>query len=118
MFTTIVVPLDGSPLAATALEPAAALARRAGADIELVTVTSPGLDTLDDELMLKEAGGTLEGVTFTTAVIESNDLDTAIVGAAEGDDRLLCMATHGRTGLVRAVLGSTADAVLRRAAQP
>lgn len=118
MFTTLVVPLDGSPLAATALGPAAAIARRAGASVDLVTVTSPGIGTLDDELMLKEAASTLGDVARSRTVIESNDAPGSIVGAATSDDALLCMATHGHTGLVRAVLGSTAEAVLRSTSRP
>ena len=118
MFTTLVVPLDGSALAATALAPAASLARRAAASIELVTVTSPGLNTLDDELVLKDAATALGDVPYTIQVIESNDVPTAVVLAATRADSLLCMATHGRTGLARAVLGSVAEATIRAAVRP
>lgn len=118
MFTTLVVPLDGSPLAATAVRPAAAIARRAFATVELVTVTSPGLGIVDDELMLKDAASELDGVAFNYRIIESNDAPEAIIAASADEGSVLCMATHGRTGLARVVLGSTADTIIRSAARP
>lgn len=119
MFSTLVVPLDGSPLAATALPTAGAIARRSFASIELVMVTSPGLPTLDGELALKQAAAdTIADVAHSCRVIESNDVRASLVEAASADGALLCMATHGRTGLTRVVLGSTAEAVTRTVARP
>ena len=119
MFTTVVVPLDGTPRAASALEPANALARRAGAAIELVTVTSPGLDTLDDEVVLKAACADVVDVPCSWRVIESNQVEVALASAVNDvPDAILCMATHARTGVSRAALGSTAEAVLRSASRP
>ncbi|HEX4904993.1 MAG TPA: universal stress protein [Acidimicrobiales bacterium] len=118
MFTTVVVPLDGSPRAASTLELAAELARRAGAALELVTVASPGLDLLDHELALKAACGDVEGVPCAWRVIESNEVDVALAGAVTDTDAILCMATHARTGIARAALGSTAEATVRAATRP
>ena len=55
-----------------------------------------------------------EGVTNVTAFVAEGQLGDAIVdtAAAQGCD-LIIMATHGRSGLGRAVLGSVADHVVR-----
>jgi len=119
VFTTIVVPLDGSPRAASALELADSLARRAGAAIELVTVTSPGLDTLDDELVLKAACADVLDVPCSWRVIEANDVEEALAREVDAvPDAILCMATHARTGITRAALGSTAEATVRATTRP
>jgi nucleotide-binding universal stress UspA family protein len=66
--------------------------------------------------MLKEAAAELGDATGTCRVVESNDPGSAIV-ASVGDDALLCMASHGRTGVAR-MLGSTAEAVVRASSRP
>ena len=55
-----------------------------------------------------------EGVTNVTAFVAEGQLGDAIVdtAAAQGCD-LIIMATHGRSGIGRAVLGSVADHVVR-----
>lgn len=118
MFTTIVVPLDGSPIAGAALGPAASLARRCGAGLELVVVSSPGLPTREDELLLEEAATTVTAVTTSCVVIKANDEVAALAEITARDDVLLCMATHGRGGVARALIGSTAEAVLRAVSAP
>lgn len=119
MFTTVVVPLDGTPRAASAVELAAALAERAGAAVELVMVVSPGMDTLDDELVLKAACADVLNVPCSWRLIGSNEVDVALADAVSAHaDAILCMATHARTGLARAALGSTAEATLRAATRP
>ena len=118
MFATVVVPLDGSSRAAATVELAAELARRAGAALELVTVASPGLDLLDHELALKAECARVDRVPCSWRVIESNEVDVALAGAASDTDAILCMATHARTGIARAALGSTAEATVRAATRP
>lgn len=59
------------------------------------------------------------GVPVEIEIVEHAEPATAICQTAErfGAD-LVCMATHGRTGLFKAVLGSVASAVLARATKP
>ena len=119
MFSTVFVPLDGTPRAASALELASALARRTGAALELVTVASPGLDVLEHELLLKAACAELTDVPSSWQVIKSNEVDVALADAVHAlPDAILCMATHARTGILRAALGSTAEATVRRLNRP
>jgi len=117
MTTTVYVPLDGSGLAEAALLPGAALAARTGA--ELVLLAAPW-KTEDDHVVEKY-------LDFQTAVssvparpwfLRDREPADAITLACESDDALLCMATHGRTGLREAVLGSVAEAVVRRSVAP
>jgi nucleotide-binding universal stress UspA family protein len=48
-----------------------------------------------------------------TRVVDDQARHQAIVAASSAHGCVLCMATHGRGGLSEAVLGSTAEAVLR-----
>ena len=59
-----------------------------------------------------------EGVTNVTAFVAEGQPGDAIVdtAAAQGCD-LIIMATHGRSGIGRAVLGSVADHVVRNSHQ-
>ena len=52
-------------------------------------------------------------------VAAGSDVAGVITQAAEryGAD-LICMGTHGRTGMVRAVMGSVAQAVMARSDRP
>lgn len=136
MYSTILVPLDGSPLGERALPVAVALARRSGACVELIHVRGPGAasahapmyDTrLDEDLerdirdRITALAGRLvrdEGVT-ATAVYVRGDVARALDehAAARGVD-LIVMTSHGRGGFNRAWLGSVADELMRRAAVP
>ena len=117
MTKTVYVSLDGSGLAEAALLPGAALAARTGAELALLAAP---WSTEDDHVVEKY-------LDFQTAVssvparpwfLRDQEPADAITLACESDDALLCMATHGRTGLGEAVLGSVAEAVVRRSVAP
>ncbi len=58
-------------------------------------------------------------ITSRIYVLESHRTAEAIAQAAERlDADVLCLGTHGRSGLSKTVLGSVADAVLRITARP
>jgi nucleotide-binding universal stress UspA family protein len=139
MFTRIVVPLDGSPLAEQALPNAEEMAWLKGAPIMLIQVIDLnqldhfgleafiGADGLADQLEVAEraartylgsiAEGLQElGITATIA-IRWGDPMREIIAATEKRD-LIVMATHGRGGVTRALLGSVADSVARRSLVP
>lgn len=139
----VLVPLDGSPLAEQILGQATALGARLGWGYELVRVVpvpfvigSPAMVhslKVDDEQLqkrrseaeayLERVRGKLEaeGVSAETVVVEAGGgalaeaiLDTA--GDLEVD--VIALATHGRGGLRRLVLGSVADKLIRAADVP
>ena len=117
MFRTIVVPLDGSPLAEQALPFAERLA--ASTSAQLVLARAEGTEN--------GARAYLEGIeSQLTAlglsvqpVVEKGDPATAIIERARtsGAD-LIIMSTHGRSGPGRWLYGSVADEVLRHAPVP
>jgi nucleotide-binding universal stress UspA family protein len=59
------------------------------------------------------------GIATHVSVIEGDEAAEAILQAADRlDVDVIALASHGRSGLKRAVLGSVAEAVTRRAARP
>jgi nucleotide-binding universal stress UspA family protein len=126
MFSAILVPLDGSAEAAVALPPAQALAQATRAGLVLLRVTPPephdrdaaqaaeaqvGLDRIAAEL-------TSSGLRVL-AVVRRGDPGEAIADEAVGRGvGLVVMATHGRGGLARAVIGSVTQHVLARVRIP
>jgi universal stress protein A len=139
--TRVLAPIDFSPSALAALEYATFIAGTFGAELTVLHVWEPpgyvGPDTL---ALLPVAAGqpgwdeTRAEVTrkveqfLATAKakpkrlsvrIESGEPSDAILGAArDGDADLIVMGTHGRTGLSRLLIGSVAEAVLRRSTCP
>jgi nucleotide-binding universal stress UspA family protein len=139
--TRILVPIDFSPPARAALQYARFLADKLGASVEVLHVFEPpgyvGPDTLallpitaghhewgetkaeverQVEQFLAEAAGS--PVTRTVRVEAGEPSDAILRVAAEDRADLVVMGTHGRTGLSRLLIGSVAEAVLRRSSCP
>lgn len=135
----ILVPLDGSELAEAALPLAAGVARRSGAGVVLVRVTGigvlvdspyipPAIDTAAEvEGERREAWRYLEGVAerLGSEGVEVDGLEVregppaaAILELAREGADMVAMATHGRGGFRRWLLGSVSDKVLRGADVP
>jgi nucleotide-binding universal stress UspA family protein len=140
VISLIVVPLDGSPLAEQALEPAHYLAQRLHADIEVVQVFEPSADpphyplgasTLDTRLDIElraQAKAYIEsvaereqaagGVRVTGKLLDGPVVETLAKHVAALDRPLVVMTTHGRSGLGRALLGSVTVELVRTASVP
>lgn len=128
MFTHILVPLDGTELAVSALATARALATATGAALSLLTVVAPRDATRDPDATARHAAHaelqrvarTLRdgGICATVAVREGWPVDAITAYAREIGADLFCMATHAYTGVQRLVLGSVAEGVLRGATVP
>jgi nucleotide-binding universal stress UspA family protein len=122
MFTRILVPLDGTPEAAVALTPALALARATDAGLALVRVTAspaaPEADAAAANLarIAEEVRGT--GRTAGWVLRDGDPAAEIVAEAREGGADLVVMATHGRGGLGRAVLGSVAAGVVAQSPVP
>ncbi len=139
MAHTILVPLDGSAFAEQALEPAADIARRTGARLELATVYcsqmpvwrtagAPVHDPRKDAERESELKRYLEQMASRVA----HDLDVSATGVllygpaaetlarhvAERPPQLVVMTTHGRGGFSRVWLGSVAEELMRLADAP
>jgi nucleotide-binding universal stress UspA family protein len=119
---TLLVPLDGSPLAERALPYAAALAARAAVRIVLVRVAPPGAgDTeAEDRAYLSDAAARLAGPgAAVETIVATGEAVAAIAETARAVSAdLLVMATHGRGGLGRWVYGSVAEGLLARLSLP
>lgn len=133
---TILVPLDGSELSESALAYATDLGELFGSAYHLtrvvaypVDIASPYLPTtvqLNQEILMQAKEGAAEyleahadgmrrrGLRVTTSVAVDAQAGNGILLEADavGCD-LIAMATHGRKGVGRLVLGSAADKVLR-----
>jgi nucleotide-binding universal stress UspA family protein len=111
----VLVALDGSPTAEAVLPIATDLATVIGAPICLIRVDR---DLVAAASYLAEVRSRIPCCTVDTTVA-SGAAATAITVAAR-DERapLIAMATHGRTGLERLVLGSVATHVLHEAGMP
>jgi nucleotide-binding universal stress UspA family protein len=137
MYTRMLIPLDGSKLAENVLPYARALAGALDLRIELLSV----VDLMDFartthaghvrdfdpiiEAAVREGEQYLEGVarSFTgrkvTCVVEQGQADHIIIEKAAGDkETLIGMATRGRSGIHRWLMGSVAEKVLRGATNP
>jgi nucleotide-binding universal stress UspA family protein len=62
--------------------------------------------------------GTDAGVRTRALVVEGKPVETILASAVEVDAGIIVMGTHGRRGLNRLLLGSVAEAVLRRSDVP
>ncbi|MCU0758555.1 MAG: universal stress protein [Steroidobacteraceae bacterium] len=120
---TLLVPVDFSAPSDRALRQALAMAP-AGGRVHLLHVLDPGRSPPEAEVVrtLQDAipaDAEERRVRVTSEVAIADDIATGIVQAAAriGADAI-CMSTHGRTGLARVLLGSQAEAVLRKATLP
>lgn len=131
MLKKLLVPLDRSSLAEQALGQAAALARAAHADIDLVLVHAPSpfaaysaapsneSEWNAEHEYLEATARELESgarVSATHTMMRGAPADLICSRARDAD--LVVMTSHGRTGFSRAWLGSVADAVVRHSPAP
>ncbi len=137
----ILVPLDGTEFSCGIIETALPLARKFGAALELVRVVpfpmevaSPYLPTtvqMNQQVLSAAKEAAASWLEEKVAFVESRGVEAhAVVKVAsqpasaicaraeEADVDLIVMATHGRKGLSRAFLGSTADKVIRSTSIP
>jgi nucleotide-binding universal stress UspA family protein len=106
-----VVPLDGSEQAEEALRVVDQLSRDVVHEVTVLRVISTAEEGPEAERYLEEVAGRLpqEHLTCWRRVAQGDPTETIIDVA--GTDKLLVMATHGRSGLMRWALGSVADRV-------
>lgn len=116
MLSSIVVPLDQSELSESALPVADELATALGSSVVLLTA-GWGSTVGDLDTYLQTQAERLT-VPFSTTVVPDTFPATAISGAVRGLDDAVVMATHGRTGMGKALLGSVAEDVLKRCDNP
>ena len=137
MYSAILVPLDGSKTAEKVMPYARYLAGKFKVPIELLAVvdvveiashmTSEKVHFLDSIIedavqhsttYLRGVATTIAGTNVRCSLEKGRAEDTIIEKAATDKTMLITMATHGRSGLNRFLLGSIAEKVLRGTVNP
>lgn len=140
MFTTILVPLDGSRRAEAALPFAAHIAHQTGATLVLVRVVSvlseywptistayPSLTEAAVEADLAEAStyleetassGELAGLCIKVVVHHGPVVPTILSVAAFYACDLIVLCSHGSAGMIHWMMGSAAEKIARHASVP
>ena len=137
MYSKILIPLDGSRTAEKVLPYARYLAGKFKVPVELLAVIDIAemashmasekarfLDTIIEDGVrhstnyLRGVAGTFPGTDVSCSVEKGKAEDTIIEKSASDKTMLIAMATHGRSGLNRFLLGSVAEKVLRGSANP
>ena len=131
MYRLIMVPLDGSRFAESALPLALSVSRRTGAPLHLVTVQEPIPSFAYDEWESAAEDWSREYLNHvvervrphTSAEVTATLLTGHVVEALEEEAKarsadLVVMATHGRGAFSRAWLGSVTDAFIHHACRP
>lgn len=140
MFAHLLIATDGSELAGKAVQQGVALAKAMSARVTMVTVTEPWHTFAAGETMVafpveeyeanitNSAEATLSeakrvatdaGVTCDTVhVKDSYPADGIIEAAKKGACDLIVMASHGRRGFSRLLLGSQANHVVTHSEVP
>ena len=124
----ILVPLDGSDLAELSLPIAKYLARKTGAEVDLMRAVSitpvahdptmAGVDILGmitDEARdyLARTAGAFEGIKVTSTLVTGSASEGILDHLRANPVDLVIMASRGRTGLARAAMGSVTERVLQ-----
>ncbi|MFN7811982.1 MAG: universal stress protein [Planctomycetia bacterium] len=129
---TIVFPTDFSTASDAALVHAAALARQSGSRLLIVHVEEPPLAYGGGELyyglpepsserilkMLEDVKPADTAVPFTHRLTMGDPAAEIVRIATDEQAEMIVLGTHGRTGLSRLLMGSVAEAIVRRAPCP
>jgi len=133
----VLVPLDGSSLAAEALRPARDLAATLGGELLLLTVVEPmpvypyetpeTIDALETAhaaqaaQYLNDVAADLRssaGPAASTRIVHGDPAEHICAVARAAGVAAIAMASHGRTGVARLLLGSVTNQTLQHATAP
>ncbi|HEX5132343.1 MAG TPA: universal stress protein [Candidatus Krumholzibacteria bacterium] len=137
-FNVIIVTTDLSDYSLRALPYAIGLAERFDAELKVVSVNEPALQatdvawispmmaTTDDERSVEIKNGLDKliadqfpaGLRAEARVLYGNPVDAIVEYANETNADLIVSCTHGRGGLSHVLMGSTAEALVRRSPCP
>jgi universal stress protein A len=129
---TILFPTDFSTASDAALVHAEALAKQTGARLLIVHVEEPPLAYGGGELyyglpepgserilkMLEDVRPKDPAVPFTHRITMGDPAAEVVRIAADENAEMIIMGTHGRTGMLRLLMGSVAEGIVRQAPCP
>ena len=139
LFHRLIVPVDGSPPSARAIEAATKIAVDSGAELLFCSVVdrnrliaeasqmpfsdpTPAIDAVTEGcrriLSVALAAARAAGANARAELCEGEPVSAIIRVAGEHDGDLIVMGSHGRSGIGRLLLGSTTEGVLRRSNVP
>jgi nucleotide-binding universal stress UspA family protein len=133
MYERILVPLDGSELAETALPYAGEIAGRLGSAVTIIYVSEPEKPSPYERMhhsymdrmvaaTRREAAKYVDKKTgtiqATSEILRGNAAEEIVDYADAKDVGLIVMTTHGLSGIKRWALGSVAEKVVRAADRP
>ena len=134
----IIVPLDGSELAETVLPYAATLSRKMDMSMTLLQVLPPDDFYTDGYTVIEVPNGNKgeteaearrylvsiarqmreEGLEADARIVKGKPSSEIAELARGADHNMLALASHGRSGISRLLLGSVAEAVVRESGDP
>lgn len=140
MYDHILIATDGSELAMKAVRQGLTLAKALGSKVTAVTITEPWTSVVSGEVSVAfpvdeydkncaqnaariladaETAAKAMGVPFSARHVKDRHPAEGIIEAAkELDCDLIVMASHGRRGLTRLLLGSQANSVVTHSEVP
>jgi nucleotide-binding universal stress UspA family protein len=138
MIKKILVPLDGSELSLSVLPTIEEIAKKLDASLVLFHAINPMVGTFpgaemwaaDARLVEDQKEGALKflnecaeglkakGLEVSTLVLVGPAADETVVAAEQNGADMIAMSTHGHSGVGRWIMGSVADAVVRRTHLP
>jgi nucleotide-binding universal stress UspA family protein len=129
-FNRILCPIDHSQFSDAVNETASVLAAANGAEIVYLHVVIPdtpygsyAYTNIDEQTALEQERleqfrPTVEGIKCSHAIDFGTPVSTIVEYARDHQIDLIVLGSHGRTGLLRVLLGSAAEAVVRHADCP
>lgn len=122
MFERILVPLDGSEQAEMALPYGISVAQAFGSEIDVVAVggaEEKGFERIFRAYLERVAAAVeAEGVRAKALFLYGNPAEETVDYARKNAIGLVVMATHGRSGIARWVMGSVAEKIVRNSVTP
>jgi len=144
MYARILIAIDGSDLADRALDQGLKLAKALGSEVTVLTVSEPaamiggaygayggvGFDPMPELIEAQKklaeaivakgvAAGVAQGVAVKTMIVENSFPAEGIIATADSvGAELIVMASHGRCGFGRLLLGSQTSNVLAHTKVP
>jgi nucleotide-binding universal stress UspA family protein len=124
----ILVPIDFSEQSKSVIEYATAFAKDYDAELLIVHVMDPAITHLEGiqpaealeglNAVLREVRPADNTVACSHRLLEGAPADTILKTAKDENVEMIVLGTHGRSGLSRLLMGSVAEAVVRKAKCP
>ena len=119
-FKRVLIAADDSPFSAAAWQEALSITQRMESHLTAIAVAASGgeVKAANQVVQRMEAEARLRGVPLETAVPYGQPFEAILQVAQAKKVNLIVLGSHGRTGLRRLLLGSTAERVIGQAPCP